>query len=53
MPRELVEEEVRKRLAKGKTPTPESIVSELAQLFRVSDQAMEYRLVNLGFLLPG
>lgn len=52
MPRDIIDEEVRKRLAKAKMPSPKSIVIEMARLFRVSGQAMEFRLVNLGFLIP-
>lgn len=51
MPRDFIEEEARKRLAKTKIPSRESIVAELARLFRVSSQAMQFRLVNLGFLM--
>ena len=51
MPRDFVEEEVRKRLARKPTPSKEALVSDLAKHFEVSPQAMEYRLVNLGFLM--
>ena len=52
MPRDFVEEEVRKRLARKSTPSQAALVSDLAKFFEVSPQAMEYRLVNLGILLP-
>lgn len=51
MPRQMVAEEIGKRLTKLK-PTKKSLVSELASRFQVSKQAMEIRLVNLGFLIP-
>lgn len=56
MPRQMVEEEISKRLSKSK-PTSETLlkklVQELATRFNVSNQAMEIRLVNLGLLIPG
>lgn len=52
MPRDFVEGEVRKRLARKSTPSRAALVSDLAKFFEVSSQAMEYRLVNLGFLMP-
>lgn len=52
MPSNIIEEEVRKRLSKSKTPSADDLVSDMAALFRVSTQAMEIRLVNLGFLIP-
>ena len=47
MPREMVMAEARRLMALAST-TDASIVSDLAQVFEVSDQAMEYRLMNLG-----
>ena len=47
MPADLVIGEAR-RLLKDPSATDASIVPLLAQGFDVSDQAMEYRLVNLG-----
>ena len=52
MPRDFVEEEVRKRLERKPTPSRKALVGELAKFFEASPQAMEYRLVNLGFLMP-
>lgn len=52
MPRDFVEEEVRKRLAQKPTPSQEALINGLAKFFEVSSQAMEYRLVNLGFSMP-
>lgn len=52
MPRQLVEKEVTKRLGKSKPVSAESLVKDLASLFEVSSQAMEFRLINLGFLIP-
>lgn len=47
MPRHSVVAEA-KRLLEDPSATDASIVSDLAQGFDVSDQAMEYRLINLG-----
>jgi len=47
MPADLVIQEAR-RLLEDPTATDASIVPLLAQGFDVSDQAMEYRLINLG-----
>jgi len=52
MPKRLVEKEMTKRLSKHEQPSPEKLVADLAEQFRVSRQAMEIRLVNLGFLIP-
>ncbi len=50
MPRKLISEQVSKRLAKKVHITPEEIVADLAGVFKVSAQAMEIRLTNLGYL---
>ncbi len=50
MPQHLVEAEVTKKLSKQREPRPEILVADLATHFKVSKQAMEIRLVNLGFL---
>jgi Zn-dependent peptidase ImmA (M78 family) len=47
MPRDLVVREA-KHLLEDPTATDASIVPDLAHGFDVSDQAMEYRLINLG-----
>lgn len=52
MPNDLIHEEVSKRLSKSKTPNADDLVHDMAALFLVSTQAMEIRLVNLGFLIP-
>ena len=52
MPRSFVIEAVRERLRKKKKWTPEELISDLARVFRVSIQAMEYRLINLGVFMP-
>jgi Zn-dependent peptidase ImmA (M78 family) len=52
MPGNIVEEEVKKRLSKSKRPSADDLINEMAGLFQVSNQAMEIRLVNLGFLIP-
>ena len=48
MPRVEVVEEVRRLLDRGGT-TDARFIADLAVLFDVSEQAMEFRLVNLGF----
>lgn len=52
MPRSLVIKEVQKRLKSKKEWTPERLISDLARTFKVSPQAMEYRLINLGMAIP-
>ena len=49
MPRDLVIREAKRLLEDDPAATDASIVPLLAQGFDVSDQAMEYRLINLGF----
>jgi len=52
MPRELVEQEVDRVLAKPQLVTPQRLAGQLAKAFQVSPQAMSYRLENLGVLDP-
>jgi len=52
MPKHAIEEEVSRRLSKRKSPNADALVADLAELFQVSSQAMEIRLVNLGYLIP-
>lgn len=52
MPPKLVSEQVSKRIAKRAHIAPEEMISELADVFQVSQQAMEIRLTNLGYLIP-
>lgn len=52
MPRELVTREVERALTKRRTIDAQMLAAELARLFDVSQQAMEYRLANLGVLDP-
>ena len=47
MPREHVIDAT-KRLLEDRTITEAAVIESLAQCFDVSDQAMEYRLINLG-----
>ena len=53
MPRDMVITEVQKRLAKNTRLSSESLIEELAEVFTVSQQAIEYRLKNLGILSLG
>lgn len=52
MPRELVAREVERALTKRRTIDAQTLAAQLARLFNVSQQAMEYRLANLGVLDP-
>lgn len=52
MPRHLVEEQVEKALGKDPHLRPDGLSAKLAKAFRVSQQAMGYRLENLGVLGP-
>jgi Zn-dependent peptidase ImmA (M78 family) len=51
MPTDIVLEEITKRLKKHPSQTSEDLASDMAELFGVSEKAMEYRLINLGCLL--
>jgi Zn-dependent peptidase ImmA (M78 family) len=48
MPREWVMREIAKLVPVGTSMNPAKVARELAQIFEVSEQAMGYRLVNLG-----
>lgn len=52
MPRRMVSEEVTRALLKQRNLAPPDLASTLAQRFRVSPAAMQYRLINLGVLDP-
>lgn len=52
MPANLVIAEAKKRLSKKPNIKENSLVKELAVAFKVSGQAMEIRLTNLGVLSP-
>jgi len=52
MPREFVAREVERALNKRRTIDGQGLASQLANVFDVSPQAMEYRLANLGVLDP-
>ena len=52
MPREFVAREVDRALTKRRTTDAQSLASQLARIFNVSPQSMEYRLANLGVLDP-
>jgi Zn-dependent peptidase ImmA (M78 family) len=53
MPRALLQAQVSKKLEKKSNISSTELVSDLARLFLVSSQAMEYRLTNLGSLILG
>lgn len=50
MPNSAVRREALKRLTKGVPSSGEELAEHLAKAFRVSKQAMEFRLTNLGIL---
>lgn len=50
MPAPLISDSIKKRVTKRPNLTESELVSELASEFRVSEQAMEFRLTNLGIL---
>lgn len=52
MPRALVSAQVEKRLERKPRLSSDDLISDLARVFLVSPKAMEYRLVNLGSLIP-
>lgn len=52
MPRALLIQEFQKRLKKDSDKSDSMIVAQLAKAFKVSSQAMEHRLNNLGVLIP-
>ena len=52
MPKDLIAAQAAKTLGKKSKLTPDELVQELARTFQVSQQAMEYRLTNLGYLIP-
>jgi Zn-dependent peptidase ImmA (M78 family) len=51
MPRDLIKTELA-RVAKVRQPTLRDVAADLAGRFRVSEEAMTYRLTNLGLLDP-
>lgn len=50
MPQEMIKREVEKCTAKKKVTTEAQLMTELARVFEVSEQAMGYRLFNLGII---
>lgn len=48
MPRKLVLAEINDLLATNAAPDPKRLIEHLARLFDVSEQAMQFKLVNLG-----
>jgi Zn-dependent peptidase ImmA (M78 family) len=50
MPRQWVTREVSIRVPGGRVPDQDRLANDLAKLFEVSLQAMQYRLVNLGIV---
>ena len=52
MPRDVLIAEVEKRLERRGKSELDQLIRELASSFKVSRQAMEYRLTNLGSLIP-
>ena len=52
MPRSLVLQEINRRVERTKSVEPRQLVVDLAGIFRVSPEAMRYRLENLAILDP-
>lgn len=52
MPGSMIEKAFRQHLSRSPSDSTESLVKSLATLFRVSPQAMSYRLVNLDLIDP-
>jgi Zn-dependent peptidase ImmA (M78 family) len=52
MPRAFMEPEIERVLSRSHQTTPSQLVDELSRAFRVSQEAMSYRLANLGVLGP-
>lgn len=52
MPRDWIMAEANRRLDQQQPPTDDELLQELAQLFEVSQRAMEFRLANLGIWAP-
>lgn len=51
MPRDMVEKEINKLISKNKSfQSKESFIEDMAKIFVVSTQSMEFRLNNLGIL---
>jgi Zn-dependent peptidase ImmA (M78 family) len=52
MPEDLVLQSAKRSYESNVPLTPEELVGQLAKEFKVSPQAMEYRLTNLGIFMP-
>ncbi len=50
MPDAMIRDQIAKRIVKKKIATESSLISELARIFEVSEQAMGFRLFNLGII---
>lgn len=51
MPRQFVSREIARIIEKGSLGTKDKLIQDLSKKFKVSEQAMEYRLINLGILV--
>ena len=52
MPEPMLKAEVERRLSRRLPISEDRLIEELAETFKVSQQAMEYRLTNLGIRTP-
>jgi Zn-dependent peptidase ImmA (M78 family) len=52
MPRKFMTQEIERAMTKTRQLAPEQLIVTLADTFRVSEEAMRYRLINLGVLGP-
>lgn len=52
MPRDFIRKEISRKLSRRRSlPAKDELIDDLARIFKVSPQAMEYRLNNLGILI--
>jgi Zn-dependent peptidase ImmA (M78 family) len=52
MPRKFMTQEIERAIGKTRQIAPEQPIVTLADTFQVSQEAMRYRLINLGVLGP-
>jgi Zn-dependent peptidase ImmA (M78 family) len=52
MPRKFMTQEIERAVVRTRQIAPEQLIVDLAETFRVSQEVMRYRLINLGVLGP-
>jgi Zn-dependent peptidase ImmA (M78 family) len=50
MPRQFMPREIERLIKRSRQIAPEQLIASLAEIFGVSQEAMRYRLINLGVL---